>query len=186
MDKSPFFSIFIRFYFIHFSRLNSISLILFWENTGSASENYQVFEISNHYCYFSVQPYFISYLTLPYHTSYLTFHSLPYILPYILPYLILPYLMSHLTLLYFTLTLPSGPCILENCSCTDSSLTCIIVVYLHYLRVTIISSWFISSVWVKDVIIWPIYLLVSRSRSNCIRAIRSHTQCIFPRIERLT
>ncbi len=31
--------IFISFYFIHFSRLNSISIILFWENTGSASEN---------------------------------------------------------------------------------------------------------------------------------------------------
>ncbi len=36
---------FIRFYFIHFSRLNSISIILFWENNRSASENYQVFEI---------------------------------------------------------------------------------------------------------------------------------------------
>ncbi len=40
--------IFIRFYFIHFSRLNSISIILFWENTGSASKNYQIFKISNH------------------------------------------------------------------------------------------------------------------------------------------
>ncbi len=45
---------FIRFYFIHFSRLNSISIILFWENTGSASENYLVFEISNHSFYFSM------------------------------------------------------------------------------------------------------------------------------------
>ncbi len=40
--------IFIRFYFIHFSRLNSISIILFWENTMSASKNYQIFKISNH------------------------------------------------------------------------------------------------------------------------------------------
>ncbi len=40
--------IFIRFYFIHFPRLNSISIILFWENTASASKNYQLFEISNH------------------------------------------------------------------------------------------------------------------------------------------
>ncbi len=31
--------LFIRFYFIHFSRFNSISISLFWENTGSASEN---------------------------------------------------------------------------------------------------------------------------------------------------
>ncbi len=44
----------IRFYFIHFSRLDSISIILFWENTGSASENYEVFEISNHSCYSSM------------------------------------------------------------------------------------------------------------------------------------
>ncbi len=44
----------IRFYFIHFSRLNSISIILFWENTGNASENYEVFEISNHSCYSSM------------------------------------------------------------------------------------------------------------------------------------
>ncbi len=47
-------SVFIRFYFIHFSKLNSISIILFWENTGSASENYQVFEILNHSFYFSM------------------------------------------------------------------------------------------------------------------------------------
>ncbi len=47
-------NIFIRFYFIHFSRLNSIPIILFWENTGSASENYQVFEILNHSFYFSM------------------------------------------------------------------------------------------------------------------------------------
>ncbi len=46
--------IIIRFYFIHFSRLNSISIILFWENTGSASENYEVLEISNHSCYSSM------------------------------------------------------------------------------------------------------------------------------------
>ncbi len=46
--------LFIRFYFIHFSRLNSISIILFWENTGSASENYEVFEILNHSCYSSM------------------------------------------------------------------------------------------------------------------------------------
>ncbi len=39
---------FIHFYFIRFSRLNSISIILFWENTGSAGKNYQIFEISNH------------------------------------------------------------------------------------------------------------------------------------------
>ncbi len=45
--------LFIRFYFIHFSRLNSISIILFWENTGSTSENYEVFEISNHSSYSS-------------------------------------------------------------------------------------------------------------------------------------
>ncbi len=38
----------ISFYFIHFSRLNSISIILFWEDTGRASKNYQIFEISNH------------------------------------------------------------------------------------------------------------------------------------------
>ncbi len=38
----------ICFYFIHFSRLNSILIILFWENTGSASKNYQIFKISNH------------------------------------------------------------------------------------------------------------------------------------------
>ncbi len=44
----------IRFYFIHFSRLNSISIILFWENTGSASKNYQIFEISNHSRYSSM------------------------------------------------------------------------------------------------------------------------------------
>ncbi len=46
-------------------RLNSISLKLFWENTRSDSENYQVFEILDHSCYFSVQPYFTSYLTIP-------------------------------------------------------------------------------------------------------------------------
>ncbi len=46
--------LFISFYFIHFSRLNSISIILFWENTGSSSENYQVFEISIHSFYFSM------------------------------------------------------------------------------------------------------------------------------------
>ncbi len=44
---------FILFYFIHISRLNSISIILFWENTGSASKNYQIFEISNHSHYSS-------------------------------------------------------------------------------------------------------------------------------------
>ncbi len=44
---------FIRFYFIHFSRLNSISIILFWEDTGSASKNYQIFEILNHSRYSS-------------------------------------------------------------------------------------------------------------------------------------
>ncbi len=43
--------LFIRFYFINFSRLNSISIILFWENTGNAGENFEVFEISNHSCY---------------------------------------------------------------------------------------------------------------------------------------
>ncbi len=94
----PFLVLFIRFYFIHFSRLNSISIILFWENTGSASENYQVFEISNHSCYSSMYPYFTSYLTLlltlpftlPYHMSYLI---IPYLtIPYVLPYLTIPYL----------------------------------------------------------------------------------------------
>ncbi len=45
---------FVRSYFIHFSMLNSMSIILFWENTGSASENYEVFEISNHSFYFSM------------------------------------------------------------------------------------------------------------------------------------
>ncbi len=39
---------FICFYFIHFSRLNSRSSILFWENTWSASKNYQIFKISIH------------------------------------------------------------------------------------------------------------------------------------------
>ncbi len=39
--------LFICFYFIHFSRLNSISIILFWENTRSATKNYQIFEILN-------------------------------------------------------------------------------------------------------------------------------------------
>ncbi len=43
----PTITLFIRFYFIHFSRLNSILIILFWENTGSGSGYYQVFEISN-------------------------------------------------------------------------------------------------------------------------------------------
>ncbi len=51
---SPDLILFIRFSFIHFSRLNSISIIMFWEDTGSASENYQVFKILNHSCYFSV------------------------------------------------------------------------------------------------------------------------------------
>ncbi len=36
-------NLFIYFYFIHFSRLNSVSLKLFWENTGRTCENYQVF-----------------------------------------------------------------------------------------------------------------------------------------------
>ncbi len=73
---------FIRFYFIYFSRLNSISIILFWENTGNASKNYQLFEISNHSTYM-----------LPY----LTLRTLPLTLPYILPYLSL-----HVTLPYLT------------------------------------------------------------------------------------
>ncbi len=47
--QTLFFVFFIkRFYFIHFSRLNSISIILLWENTGSASKNYQIFKIWNH------------------------------------------------------------------------------------------------------------------------------------------
>ncbi len=117
--------IFIRFYFIHFSRLNSISIILFWENTGSASENYEVFEIWNHSCYSSMQPYFTFYLTffltlrsltsrltLPYHTllyltltlpclslAYLTlYHTLCLTLPYFTLCLTLPYHTLHLTL----------------------------------------------------------------------------------------
>ncbi len=126
-------TIFIRFYFIHFSRLNSISIILFWENTGSASENYQLFEISNHSFYFSMSLYFTSYFTLPYVVPYLTLHyltsyltlhyhtsyfTLPYLtIPYVSPYLaipyhnpalclILPYILPYLTshlTLHFTL-----------------------------------------------------------------------------------
>ncbi len=46
--------IFIHFYFIYFSRLNTISIILFWENIRSASENYEVFEILHHSCYSSM------------------------------------------------------------------------------------------------------------------------------------
>ncbi len=75
--------LFIRFYFIHFSRLNSISIILFWENTGnSVSKNYQIIEISNNFRYSS---------------SNLTLHLT---LPYFLPYLTIPYVLPHLTLLY--------------------------------------------------------------------------------------
>ncbi len=48
LERHKLLSVFICFYFIHFSRLNSISIILFWENTGSASKNYQIFKISNH------------------------------------------------------------------------------------------------------------------------------------------
>ncbi len=104
--------IFIRFYFIHFSRLNSVSIILFWENTGSVSEHYEVFEISNHSCYSSILyllPYFTSNLTLPLalpsFLPYLTIHlTLPYLtLPYVLPYLTLPYHTLCLTILYYTL-----------------------------------------------------------------------------------
>ncbi len=101
-------SLFIRFYFIHFSRLKSISIILFWENTRSASENYQVFEISNHSCYVTLL-YLLPYLTLPYILPYITlpYHTIPNVLPYLtIPYLNLPYLMSYLSLLYLTLTLP--------------------------------------------------------------------------------
>ncbi len=84
------FPIFISFCFIHFSRSNSISIILFWENTGSTSKNYQVFEISNHSFYFNMYPYFTSYLTLSYK-------------PYLLPYFILPYHTLCLTLPYYAL-----------------------------------------------------------------------------------
>ncbi len=45
---------FIRFYFIHFSRLNLVLIILFWENTRSASENCQIFGILNHSRYSSM------------------------------------------------------------------------------------------------------------------------------------
>ncbi len=58
--------------FHSFSRLNSISIILFWENTGSASENYLTLRIT------------FPYLTNL--TSYLTFcRTLHLILPYFLP-----------------------------------------------------------------------------------------------------
>ncbi len=44
----------IRFNLSHISRLNSVSIILFWENTGSASENDEVFEILNRSFYSSM------------------------------------------------------------------------------------------------------------------------------------
>ncbi len=72
-QRGPFWVIFIRFYFIHFSRLNSISIILVWENTRSA-------------IYLTFLPYLMSYLI-----SYLT-------LPYVLPYLTIPYVLPYLTL----------------------------------------------------------------------------------------
>ncbi len=98
----------IRFYFIHFSRLNSISIILFWENTGSASKNYQNFESFSgalvktiQYSKFRIIPVIpvcnlTLHLTLPYHKSYLT-------IPYVLPHLTLPYVLPYLTLPYLTI-----------------------------------------------------------------------------------
>ncbi len=97
-----FIDIFISFYFIHFSRLNSISIILFWENTRSASKNYKyskfriilIIPVCN----------LTLHLTLPYFLPSLTIHlTLPYILPYRMSYLTLPYLMSYLTVCYLTL-----------------------------------------------------------------------------------
>ncbi len=67
---------------------------------GSASKNYQIFEISNQVCNLTLHltlPYFLPYLTirltLLYRMSYLTSPHLT--LPYLtLPYLTIPYLMS--------------------------------------------------------------------------------------------
>ncbi len=76
---------FICFYFTHFSRLNSISIILFWENTGSAGETskYSKFRIIL----------FVSVCNL----------TLPLTLPYLTSYLTLPYITIHLALPYHTL-----------------------------------------------------------------------------------
>ncbi len=98
--------IFICFYFIHFSKLNSISIILFWENTRSASKNYQIILIIP-VCNLTLNltlPYFSPYLTLPYVLPYHTVcHTSPY-LTYVLPCFALPYLtLPHHTL---CLTLP--------------------------------------------------------------------------------
>ncbi len=120
-----FFSLFIHFYFIHFSRLNSISIILFWENTGSANENYEVFEISNHSCYSSIARFTLVIRTrlgcdlswfeveIGHHLKSCpnrervngTYVTLLYLLPYLTIRLTLPYVyltLPHITL-HFTL-----------------------------------------------------------------------------------
>ncbi len=92
----------IGFYFIHFSRLNSISLKLFWENTGSASETikYSKFHLVISVCNLTLL------LTLPYFLKYvLPYLTLPHVLPYITLHFTLHYLTSYLTLPYHTLCL---------------------------------------------------------------------------------
>ncbi len=115
-NKVPCLSLIIRFYFIHFSRLNLIFIILLWENTGSANENYQV-GIRNFESFLLFQYVTLLYL-LPHLTSFFTSYlTLPYVLPYLiiclillyltLPYLTVPYVLPyHTTILYLPLTLP--------------------------------------------------------------------------------